>query len=74
MDNILVIASEAGVIPFPDLKIQSKGKLGAGEILAIDRQTQQLLQTETIHRMYSSLKLAQKIGVFKKSIQIRLLA
>ena len=54
VDNILVIASEAGVIPFPDLKIQSKGKLGAGEILAIDRQTQQLLQTETIHRMYST--------------------
>ena len=54
VDKILVVASEAGVIPLPDSKIQSKGKLGAGEILAIDRQTQQLLQTEAIHRMYST--------------------
>ena len=73
VDNILVIASEAGVIPFPDLKIQSKGKLGAGEILAIDRQTQQLLQTETIHRMYSTAypyqEWNQKNKVYLKNLK-----
>ncbi len=73
VDKVLVVASESGVIPFSDIKIQSKGKLGAGEILAIDRQTNQLLKTESIHQKYSEaypyLEWNQKNKVYLKNLK-----
>ena len=57
VDKILVVASEAGVIPFADSNNSKQaGKLGAGEILAIDRQTQQLLLGREVFWQFFSVK------------------
>ena len=53
--DYLVIASEAGVLPFDDIQVLKKGKLGAGEIFALDRKQKELLQDESIKSYYSNL-------------------
>ena len=51
----IVIASEAGVLSLAEEQILYKGKLGAGEIFALDRKDCNLLQDKEIKNYYSSL-------------------
>jgi glutamate synthase (ferredoxin) len=43
-DDYIVVASEAGVVPFPEAKIVEKGRLGPGQMIAVDLETQEVLK------------------------------
>lgn len=47
-DGILVLASEVGVIPVADEKIARRGRLGPGQMLAIDLKEKKILEDEAI--------------------------
>ncbi len=47
-DRHVLIASEAGVWPLPAEEIEAKGKLGPGEMIAVDFQGRALLDSEAI--------------------------
>ncbi|MBE9029372.1 glutamate synthase subunit alpha [filamentous cyanobacterium LEGE 11480] len=52
-DGYIVVASEAGVVPLPESEIVEKGRLGPGQMIAFDLETQQL---------YKNWDLKQKIA------------
>ncbi|WP_017652900.1 glutamate synthase-related protein [Fortiea contorta] len=43
-DDYIVVASEAGVVDFPESEIMEKGRLGPGQMIAVDLQTQEVLK------------------------------
>lgn len=47
-DGILVLASEVGVIPVADDKIARRGRLGPGQMMAVDLKEKKILEDETI--------------------------
>lgn len=50
-DRILVVASEVGVIDFPAGDIVEKGRVGPGQILAIDTESGKVLHTEDVDEL-----------------------
>lgn len=68
-DDFVVVASEAGVVDIPPEKIVEKGRLGPGEMIAVDFQKHEILKNWEIkqriaqHRPYGeSLKARQAVG------------
>lgn len=55
----LIIGSEAGLLPLED-KIIKKGKLGPGEIIAVDRKNHTFLNNNKIKKLYSTAFPYQK--------------
>ncbi len=53
-DNLITIASETGVIEYPTDEILAKGKLGPGEMVAIDLSSGELLTNEPIEQMLAA--------------------
>lgn len=47
-DGLMVLASEVGVLPLDEKRVTVKGRLGPGNIIAIDTQAGKLLLDETI--------------------------
>jgi len=43
-DDYIVVASEAGVVEFPEADILEKGRLGPGQMIAVDLTTQEILK------------------------------
>ncbi|MEO1373467.1 MAG: glutamate synthase central domain-containing protein, partial [Cyanobacteria bacterium J06635_10] len=43
-DDYIVVASEAGVVDFPEEKIIEKGRLGPGEMIAVDLENHEILK------------------------------
>lgn len=43
-DDYIVVASEAGVVEFPEEDIIEKGRLGPGEMIAVDLETSEILK------------------------------
>ncbi|MEM9922893.1 MAG: glutamate synthase large subunit [Cyanobacteria bacterium P01_D01_bin.50] len=43
-DDYIVVASEAGVVDFPEEKIIEKGRLGPGQMIAVDLQNHEILK------------------------------
>jgi glutamate synthase (ferredoxin) len=43
-DDYIVVASEAGVVDFPEENIIEKGRLGPGEMIAVDLETSEILK------------------------------
>lgn len=43
-DDYIVVASEAGVVEFPEAEIIEKGRLGPGQMIAVDLQTHEVLK------------------------------
>jgi glutamate synthase (ferredoxin) len=43
-DDYIVVASEAGVVEFPEATILEKGRLGPGQMIAVDLTTQEVLK------------------------------
>ncbi|MDF5721719.1 MAG: glutamate synthase large subunit [Rhizonema sp. PD37] len=43
-DDYIVVASEAGVVQFPEADIIEKGRLGPGQMIAVDLKTQEVLK------------------------------
>ena len=47
-DNVLIVASEAGVIPYPQDKIVKKGRLKAGRMLLADLEEHRIIGDEEL--------------------------
>ena len=47
-DGLMVLASEAGVLPLDEKRVTVKGRLGPGKIIAVDTEAGKLLLDETI--------------------------
>ncbi|MCC5638084.1 glutamate synthase large subunit [Nostoc sp. CHAB 5844] len=43
-DDYIVVASEAGVVEFPEANIVEKGRLGPGQMIAVDLETHEILK------------------------------
>ncbi|MFM9268275.1 glutamate synthase-related protein [Tychonema sp. BBK16] len=43
-DGMVIVASEAGVVDIPEVDIIEKGRLGPGQMIAVDLQTQEILK------------------------------
>ncbi len=54
-DNLLIVASETGIYNCPDSDIVTKGRLGPGEMLALDLDKSRLLTNEAINEQMKSL-------------------
>jgi glutamate synthase (ferredoxin) len=53
-DGLLVVGSEAGLVPLPEEEIIEKGRLGPGRMLAVDTLEGKLLRNEDIKARYST--------------------
>jgi len=54
-DGTIIVASEAGVIEVPEADVIEKGRLGPGEIIAVDLEAQQVLKNWEIKQQIASL-------------------
>ncbi len=43
-DDLLIVSSEAGTVPIPEPQILEKGRLGPGQMIALDLEQQQILK------------------------------
>ncbi|MGL5082529.1 MAG: glutamate synthase-related protein [Microcoleaceae cyanobacterium] len=53
-DNLVIVASEAGVVDLPEADIVEKGRLGPGEMLAVDLETHHVLKNWEIKQQVAS--------------------
>jgi len=53
-DNVLLVGSEVGTIDIGEAKLLEKGRLGPGQILALDLKTGQLMHNEEVKARYAS--------------------
>ncbi|MEO1093885.1 MAG: glutamate synthase-related protein [Cyanobacteria bacterium J06638_28] len=49
-DGLIIVSSEAGVVDVPNSAIVEKGRLGPGQIIAVDFQTQEILKNWDIKK------------------------
>jgi glutamate synthase (ferredoxin) len=54
-DDYIVVASEAGVVDFPEENILEKGRLGPGQMIAVDLNTQEILKNWEIKQRIAKL-------------------
>jgi len=52
-DGMLVVASEVGVVDLQGARVLEKGRLGPGQILALDTQTGELMKNQQIKERYA---------------------
>ncbi|MHB9074529.1 MAG: glutamate synthase large subunit [Desulfobaccales bacterium] len=52
-DGLVIVGSEAGIVPLPPDRILEKGRLGPGKILAVDTQTGKLLRDQEVKAVYA---------------------
>ncbi len=53
-DDVLLVGSEVGTIDIGDAKLLEKGRLGPGQILALDLKTGQLMRNAEVKERYAS--------------------
>jgi glutamate synthase (ferredoxin) len=54
-DDYIVVGSEAGVVDFPEENILEKGRLGPGQMIAVDLNTQEILKNWDIKQRIAKL-------------------
>ena len=52
-DDLVILGSETGIVDLPPGRIVHKGRLGPGQILAVDTERHELLEDEAIKRRYA---------------------
>lgn len=53
-DGLIIVSSEAGVVDIPTEKIVEKGRLGPGQVIAVDFETQEILKNWDIKQRVAS--------------------
>ncbi|MGK7874248.1 MAG: glutamate synthase-related protein [Xenococcaceae cyanobacterium] len=56
-DGYVVVASETGVVDLPEAEIVEKGRLGPGQMIAVDLETKEILKNWEIKQRVASQKL-----------------
>ena len=68
-DDYIVVASEAGVVDFPEENIIEKGRLGPGQMIAVDLQSQEILKNWDIkQRVAKSHPYGEWLQKYRKSV------
>ncbi len=70
-DGLISVGSEAGVIPMPEANIIEKGRLGPGQMLAVNLQTREILKNWDIKK---TIAAAQPYGEWLKQHRVELTA
>ena len=52
-DGLVVLGSEAGILPIDPARVKEKGRLGPGQILVVDLKHQKILKNEQVKRQAS---------------------
>jgi glutamate synthase (ferredoxin) len=52
-DSLVVLGSEAGILPIEPERVQEKGRLGPGQILVVDLKHQKILKSDQVKRQAS---------------------
>ncbi|MBI3996179.1 MAG: glutamate synthase large subunit [Candidatus Omnitrophica bacterium] len=55
-DRVAIMASEVGVVDFEPSRIVEKGRLGPGQVFAVDTKRKQLLKNDAIKHEYAAAK------------------
>ncbi|MBI3088365.1 MAG: glutamate synthase large subunit [Candidatus Omnitrophica bacterium] len=55
-DDIVIMGSEVGIVDVPASKITAKGRLGPGQIIAVDTTRKRFLTNEALKREYGRLR------------------
>ncbi len=55
-NDLIVVASEAGVVEIPEIEILEKGRLGPGQMIAVDLRTNEILKNWEIKKRISGQK------------------
>jgi glutamate synthase (NADPH/NADH) large chain/glutamate synthase (ferredoxin) len=53
-DNLVIMASEVGVVEIDPARIVEKGRLGPGHMIAVDTRSHEILRNDDIKRRYAS--------------------
>jgi len=68
-DGLIVVASEAGVVDLPAAEIVEKGRLGPGQMIAVDLETQEVLKNWEIKQRIAK---QQPYGEWLKQYRVEL--
>jgi glutamate synthase (ferredoxin) len=69
-DGYMVVASEAGVVDLPEAEIIEKGRLGPGQMIAFDLETQEILKNwELKKRVASARPYGEWLRQHRKTLQ-----
>ncbi len=52
-DDLVIVGSETGIVDLSEKRVVRKGRLGPGEILAVDTESRQLLLSDEIKQVYA---------------------
>ena len=53
LDGLVVLGSEAGILPIESERVEEKGRLGPGQILVVDLKHQKILKNDNVKRQVS---------------------
>ncbi|OUC12851.1 MAG: glutamate synthase large subunit [Alkalinema sp. CACIAM 70d] len=71
-DGYIVVASEAGVVDLPEAEIIEKGRLGPGQMIAVDLETQEILKNwELKQRVASERPYGEWLRQNRKTLQLQ---
>ncbi|MEL7314641.1 MAG: glutamate synthase large subunit [Cyanobacteria bacterium J06559_3] len=72
-DGLVIVSSEAGVVDIPVTKIVAKGRLGPGQMIAVDFQTQEILKNWDIkERIAAQQPYGEWLAQHRQAIQPQL--
>jgi glutamate synthase (ferredoxin) len=71
-DGYVVVASEAGVVSLPEAEIVEKGRLGPGEAIAVNLETQEILKNwEIKQRIAKQHPYGEWVNAFRKGVGVQ---
>ncbi|NEQ46792.1 MAG: glutamate synthase subunit alpha [Leptolyngbya sp. SIOISBB] len=74
-DGLIIVSSEAGVVDVPVESIVEKGRLGPGQMIAVDFETHEILKNWDIkQRIAAQQPYGEWLAQYRKSIQPQLFA
>ena len=74
-DGLIIVSSEAGVVDVPVESIVEKGRLGPGQMIAVDFETHEILKNWDIKRRIAAQQpYGEWLAQYRKSIQPQLFA
>ncbi|MBW4630705.1 MAG: glutamate synthase large subunit [Iphinoe sp. HA4291-MV1] len=72
-DDYIVVASEAGVVNIDEANILEKGRLGPGQMIAVDLETQEVLKNwEIKQRIAQSKPYGEWVRQYRQELKVRL--
>ncbi|OKH22777.1 glutamate synthase subunit alpha [Hydrococcus rivularis NIES-593] len=71
-DGYVVVASEAGVVSLPEAEIVEKGRLGPGEAIAVNLETQEILKNwEIKQRIAKQHPYGEWVNAFRQEVGVQ---